>query len=210
MIVILMVGGVPISILALLPVPIMCFFLAWSTVHNDVAYDSTAIWLHVASNVAGRADRLGRIVPPLAVGIALIAVGSPLCAWLAGDWILLPSLVGVSACVLLSGLGLSSIMSARFPYPTVRPGDSPFAQPQSTRDRGILDPVVDRARDPRRLAAPAALLAALGSCLTRTGIMPRSPSASLVGGIVLGLGVVIGGRIFEARGPELLAFALRN
>ena len=45
---------------------------------------------------------------------------------------MLPSLIGVSGCVLLCGLGLSSVMSVRFPYPTVRPGDSPFAQPQSS------------------------------------------------------------------------------
>ena len=209
MIIILMVGGVPGSILALLPVPTMCFFLAWSTVHNDVAYDSTAIWLHVASNVSGRADRLGRIVPPLAVGVVVIAVGSPLCAWLAGDWMLLPSLIGVSACVLLSGLGLSSIMSARFPYPTVRPGDSPFAQPQSTATAAswiqsltVLAILV--------VSAPAVLLAALGIVSDPDWHYAALTIGILVGGIVLGLGIVLGGRIFEARGPELLAFTLRN
>ena len=56
MILILLVGGVPGRFLVLLPVPIMCFFLAWSTVHNDVAYDNSAIWLHVVSEHS----RLGR------------------------------------------------------------------------------------------------------------------------------------------------------
>ena len=43
-------------------------FLGWS-LHNDVAYDRTAIWLHVASGVRGVADRVGRLVPVLIVGI---------------------------------------------------------------------------------------------------------------------------------------------
>src|SRR5690606_2916153 len=34
----LSVAGVPLHYLVLLPVPVMCFFLAWSTVHNDVAF----------------------------------------------------------------------------------------------------------------------------------------------------------------------------
>ena len=33
-----------------------CACLGWS-LHNDTAYDSTAVWLHVASSVRGAADR---------------------------------------------------------------------------------------------------------------------------------------------------------
>ena len=208
-VVILLVGGMSGSILVLLPVPIMCFFLAWSTVHNDVAYDNTAIWLHVASNTSGRADRFGRVIPALAVGAVLILVGSPVCAWLVSDWTVLPALVGVSACVLLSGLGLSSVMSARFPYPTVRPGDSPFAQPQSsaTVASGVQSLTVMAILV---LSAPAVVLAALGFIYGQGWHFAALGVGLFVGLAVLVLGVVLGGRIFEARGPELMAFALRN
>ena len=54
--------------------PIVCLFLGW-TVHNDVAYDNTAFWLHVASDVDGRADRLGRLAPPLAIGLPVAVIG---------------------------------------------------------------------------------------------------------------------------------------
>jgi ABC-2 type transport system permease protein len=209
MILILLVGGVPSRILVLLPVPIMCFFLAWSTVHNDVAYDNSAIWLHLAASTPGWADRVGRLVPALLVGILVIAMGAPVCAALADDWAMLPSLIGVSGCVLLCGLGLSSIMSARFPYPTVRPGDSPFAQPQSSATAATwmqsLTVFVIVA-----LSAPAGILAVLG-----LGFGPLWHVGSLFAGLIIGvavfvLGVVWGGRLFEARGPELLAFTLRN
>ena len=209
MILILLVGGVPGRFLVLLPVPIMCFFLAWSTVHNDVAYDNSAIWLHVVSNIPGWADRVGRLVPALALGILVIGIGAPVCAILVGDWSMLPSLIGVSGCVLLCGLGLSSVMSVRFPYPTVRPGDSPFAQPQSSATAAtwmqsltVLAIVA--------LVMPSVILAFLGfefGALWHFG--------SLAAGIVIGLAVLVigtawGGRMFEVRGPELLAFALRN
>ncbi len=209
MILILLVGGVPGRFLVLLPVPIMCFFLAWSTVHNDVAYDNSAIWLHVVASTPGWADRVGRLIPALALGILVIGVGAPVCAMIAGDWSMLPSLIGVSGCVLLCGLGLSSIMSVRFPYPTVRPGDSPFTQPQSSATAAtwmqsltVLAIIA--------LVTPSVILAFLG---LEFGALWHF--ASLGAGIVIGLAVLVigiawGGRMFESRGPELLAFALRN
>ena len=71
----LAIAGVPGSIIAWLPVPVMCLFLGW-TIHNDVAYDNTAFWLHVAASTNGRADRWGRIVPPLLIGVPLVVAGS--------------------------------------------------------------------------------------------------------------------------------------
>ena len=209
MILILLMGGVPQQILILLPVPIMCFFLAWSTVHNDVAYDNSAVWLHVASGTAGWADRTGRLLPALVVGVLVIAIGAPVCAALADDWSILPSLIGVSGCVLLSGLGLSSIMSARFPYPTVRPGDSPFAQPQSSATAATwMQSLTVFAI--LALAAPAALLALLGFDQGGLWHVASLCAGLFIGGTMLVLGIAFGGRMFEARGPELLAFTLRN
>jgi ABC-2 type transport system permease protein len=209
MVMILLVGGVSERVLVLLPVPIMCFFLAWSTVHNDIAFDNSAIWLHIASGVSGRADRIGRVVPAAALGAVIVLIGSPVCAWIAGDWLVLPSLVGVSGCVLLCGLGLSSIVSARFPYPTVRPGDSPFAQPQSsaTAATGVQSLTVLAILG---LSAPAIGLAVVGFSFGLWWHVAALCVGLVVGGVVLALGIVWGGRIFESRGPELLAFTLRN
>ncbi len=208
MVVVFLVGGVYWQNLALLPLPVMCLFLSWS-VHNDVAYDNTAIWLHVASNVSGAADRLGRAVPALLLGTLLIAIGAPISAELYGDATVLPSMIGVSACILLSGLGLSSVLSARFPYPAVRPGDSPFTQPQASGGAASL--VQSLAFFATVLfTVPALLLGLYG--LVERGILPV---LSLVTGLgvglaVLAIGISAGGRIFERRGPELLAFTLRN
>ena len=206
----LAVAGVPGSVLALVPVPVMCLFLAWSA-HNDVAYDHSALWLHVASNTPGWADRFGRLVPALLIGILLVLIGSPISALVSGDISVLPSLIGVSSSLLFAGLGLSSVISAAFPYPSVRPGDSPFAQPQASgTGAGLIQSVAFFAAIV--LSLPALLLAALG--LLNPDVRGWPLAALLVGvglGLVLfTLGVVWGGRIFTRRAPELLAFTLRH
>jgi len=208
MIIALLIGGVPIEPLALLPVPVICLFLSW-TVHNDVSFDNTAIWLHLAASTSGRADRWGRLVPVLLVGVPVVLGGSVLSAWGYGDWTVLPSILGVSSSILLSGLGLSSIMSAAFPYPSVRPGDSPFSQPAGGSGTGGLVQGLSFVAI-LVFAAPSAFFAALAFL--------GSPSWhlwSLVSGLVIGIGVLlvgvtIGARVYDNRGPNLLAFAMRN
>ena len=204
----LAIAGVPGSIIAWLPVPIMCLFLGW-TIHNDVAYDNTAFWLHVAASTDGRADRWGRIVPPLLIGVPLVVGGSVLTVVISGAWDTLPALLGLSACVLLAGLGISSVISARFPYPAVRPGDNPFAQPQSSSAAGS---VVQSFSFLGTLAsiAPAAVFAYFG-----VTVDPMYFWAALGAGLVIGLGalfggVYAGGRVIDRAAPELLSFALRN
>ena len=203
-----LIGGVYWQTLALLPLPVMALFLGWS-VHNDVAQDNTAIWLHVSSNVSGLADRIGRLVPPLVIGVPLIAVGAPLSTLIYGDDTVLPSLVGVSTGILFAGLGLSSLFSAWFPYPTVRPGDSPFSQPQASGgSASVVQSVAFLAT--LGFTMPSLVFAWFG---LRSG--GEWPMISLMAGLgvglaVLALGVSIGARIFDQRGPELLARALRN
>jgi ABC-2 type transport system permease protein len=207
-VVVLSVAGVPWHILALIPVPVMCLFLSWS-VHNDIAYDNSAIWLHVASNTSGWSDRVGRIVPALFIGIPLVVIGSPIVAGLYGDFSVLPSMIGVSTCILLAGLGLSSVISAQFPYPAVRPGDSPFAQPQATGSAaGLIQSLTFFLA--LVLAVPPAIFAALGFIFGGAW-----PWGALVLGIVFGVGALLlglrwGAAIFSRRAPELLAFTLRN
>ena len=204
----LLVVGVPSTLLALLPVPVMSLFLGWA-MHNDVAYDNTAIWLHVASGVRGRADRIGRLFPALVLGIPVVILGSIVSAYIYGQWNVIGGLIGVSSALLFAGLGFSSLISARFPYPVVRPGDSPFAQPQSV---GATTAVVQTIAFPAALvpAAPAIVFAWLGFFVDAHWFM-----ASLIAGVSLGIvalviGVWIGSVIFDRRGPELVSAAVRG
>jgi len=199
--------GVPLHFLALVPVPLMCVFLGW-TMHNDVAYDSTAIWLHVASGTPGAADRIGRVIPALFMGIPLIGIGSAISISFYGDWSILPSMLGVSTCILLAGLGFSSYTSTRFPYPVTKPGDSPFAQPQASDTASALV---------QSLTFTGSIVVALPAFICAYLGITEDPIWHLRGlgvGVGLGLlavilGIWLGARNFERRGPEMLASALR-
>ncbi|WP_448810516.1 hypothetical protein [Agromyces bauzanensis] len=203
----LSLAGIPLAYTALVPVPLMCLLLGWS-LHNDTAFDNTAIWLHIASGVRGAADRAGRLVPVLITGALVIGLGSAVTVFVLDDWRLLPSIIGVSTALLLAGLGVGSLASARFPYPAVKPGDSPFQQPQST---GAITALV------QSITMIGSLIVALPAVAFATLALLVDPAwhmASFAAGVGLGLlvlvaGIWLGGRVFDRRGPEILAAALR-
>ncbi|WP_309066997.1 hypothetical protein [Microbacterium sp.] len=201
----LMVAGVPLEIAALVPVPLMALFFGWLP-HNDVAYDSTAVWIHVASGMRGLPDRLGRLVPVLLVAVPVLAVSVSVTLAVVGDWHLLLPLIGLAASLLFAGLGLSSIASVVAPYAVSRPGDSPFQQPQRSSAHGssgaagtFVGAIV--------LSIPTIWL----FVLTVVEGDRHAPAAFWVGlaagAVVFAGGTALGGRIFERSGERLMEFA---
>lgn len=193
--------------LALLPVPLFAFFLGWA-LHNDLAFDSTALWLHITAAMPGRDDRLGRALPTLAVGSVLVLLGSAATVLLTGQWLWALAQLGVSLCLLLTGTGASSVSSVLFPYPVARPGDSPLSQPVRSWGAalwihpaiGLLILLVSSPSIALGLAAVLRpewwwSLAALGS-----GVV--------LGGAALRWGIIVGGRAYDRRTGELMTFAL--
>jgi ABC-2 type transport system permease protein len=136
-------------------------------------------------------------------------IGSVVTVAISGNWPSLPSLLGISLGVLLIGLGISSIISARFPYPVVRPGDSPFAQPQSAGTAGSVVQSVSFFASAVSIA-PIAVLAWMGERVNPGYHWLALAAALVLGFVVLALGVAVGGRTIERNGPELLAMAVRN
>ncbi len=145
----------------------------------------------------------------LIVGLPVLVGGSLICAYLHGDWEVAPTLIGVSSCILLVGVGLSSIMSAAFPYPVVRPGDNPFQQPQSTGGAAALIQGVSFLAI-IVLSLPAILLALNGIYGDGNGEWLALWVGLAIGVVCLVGGVIGGGAIFSRRAPELLAFSGRN
>jgi ABC-2 type transport system permease protein len=201
----LLIAGVEWQIVVLLPLPVILFLLGWS-IHNDVAMDSTAIWLHVTSGTRGRDDRIGRLAPIALIGVPLLLLGSSVTATVIGDWQVFPAVLGLNAAVLMISAGVSNIASARWPYPSTRPGDSPFQQPQwagsgsaIAQTVSILGGVV--------LSVPA-LWTAIEALQEPHEFMPVMIACVVgigSGLVVLTLAVLIGGRIFDRSGPELVA-----
>ncbi|MGK0714520.1 hypothetical protein ACR5KS_00375 [Leucobacter sp. W1153] len=200
----LWVAGVEPHILALVPLPVVLLLLGWS-LHNDVAMDSTALWIHVASGTRGRDDRFGRLSPVLLLGLPLVLVGSSITVTVMGDWRVLPAVIGMNLGVLLAAAGVSSVFSAMLPYPTTRPGDSPFAQPAVAGTGSGLAQTLSM--------LGALVLAVPPIWISFSAIDQISFGMNLwalvfgagYGLVVVTLGVFIGGRIFDRAAPELLA-----
>jgi ABC-2 type transport system permease protein len=195
--------GVPAAIIALVPVPLMALFLGWLP-HNDIAYDFTAVWMHIAAAVRGTADRIGRLAPILLLGVPLLAVAIPVAVWAHGSWDVLPAMIGVCASLFLSGLGLSSIASAAAPYAVSRPGDSPFQQPQRTGGSAaqalvLLGAIV--------VSVPALWWGWLTLQDDTDNAWPALWSGLGTGVVVLALGVLLGGWIFSRGSSRLMEFA---
>jgi ABC-2 type transport system permease protein len=204
------IGGIPLAVSSLLPLPVMIVLVAVSTTHNDIAYDSTAVWTHVAAQTRGSDDRVGRLFPPLALGGILLLVGTPLTAWAHGDPRIIPVVLGVGLALLLGGAGVASGISAQLPYAAPRPGDPAFQQPQVQGSTGS---------GAQALALFATLVVGVPAIFA--GVMwlidPTVPWnwISLLVGIWAGLialfiGIRAGGGVFDRRGPELLAFTMRH
>jgi ABC-2 type transport system permease protein len=200
----LLVAGVPFELVVLLPVPIMALFFGWLP-HNDLAYDSTALWMHIASGVRGVPDRIGRLLPVLLIGIPILAVSLPLAIVAHGRWAIFPAMVGVCAALFLGGLGLSSISSVLAPYAVSRPGDSPFQQPQRTGSGGVIA---------QALVMVGALLTALpAGWLTWQAIDGTTIDSMFAlwvgvgaGAVVLVVGIGLGAVIYERRATRLMEF----
>jgi ABC-2 type transport system permease protein len=204
------IGGVPLRIGAFVPLALMVLVLAWSTIHNDIAYDSTAVWSHVAAQTRGLHDRLGRIWPVLILGALLIVVGTPFTVWAQGDLGSLPAVLGINIALLLGGIGVGSALAPRFPYPAPRPGDGAFTFPQASGGTGgaaqagsfFLTIVVALPS----IAATTFWLMGFGGALNWVALV-----AGIVTGVIaLVLGIRGGAAVFDRRGPELLAFTMQN
>jgi len=184
--------------------PVTAVLLAMS-IYTDISYDNTAFALHLQTGVSGAADRLGRVIAlaVFAVPVSLLlAIGS---VAVSSTWSMLPGLLGVTLGILLTGFAVSSVISGRFTFAVPAPGESPFkARPgggfslmiSTFVTWGILG----------LLVLPEVALALLGFA---TG-QPLWGWLSIVVGLGLGsallvLGVRLGGRILDQRGPELLA-----
>ena len=204
MIVALWIAGMDAHTLALLPLPVILLLFGWS-VHNDVALDSTAIWMHVASGTKGTHDRAGRLAPIMLIGLPLAIIGSSVTVTVSGDWRLLPAVIGMNIAVLLVSAASSSIFSALMPYPATRPGDSPFAQP-AVQGSGAGLAQTFSMLFALIFSVPPVVVSVFAIFDPSLGLNIVALGFGLVwGAVFLALGITIGGRIFDRAAPELIA-----
>ncbi|GAB3265610.1 transporter [Arthrobacter pigmenti] len=189
--------------------PITAVLLAWS-ISADVSYDNTAFWTHVSTGVGGAADRAGRVIACMvfALPVSLLFVVVPL--WINDDWALLPAILGLTFGVLFTGLGLSSVVSARYTYAVPAPGESPFKTPPGSGVRTVVVQLVGWLAM-AALISPELVLALIAVLGGQQLFGWLALGCGLVLGVVfLLLGVRIGGKWYDRRAPELLLAVTRN
>lgn len=202
------VAGIPVIVVAWVCVPVLALILGWS-VHNDIAADGTAFWLHVVTGVSGRADRWGRVVAPLVLGAIVTVGGAYLTGWLVGIPAIVLPLIALGTCLLLVGLGVGSTASALAPYPTVAPGDSSFAQPQAIRGGDSAKQSLSLLTA-LALGTPAIAAMVVVATLDPAFLVPALWIAFGSGVVVLVAGIEVGGWVLNRRAPEILAFTQQN
>jgi ABC-2 type transport system permease protein len=114
------------SRLALLGMPLASAYLIGWGQHNDVGYDSTAFWMHVASGVDGVSDRLGRLFPSGLMALVCVPVYALLGPVLGAPWRMLPATFGSACALALNGFAVACVTSAVKQYAVPAPGENPF------------------------------------------------------------------------------------
>jgi len=184
--------------------PIVAVLLAMS-IYTDVSYDNTAFALHLQKGVTGRDDRLGRVVALAVFAVPVSLLLTVAAVALTNSWLQLPGLIGITIGVLLTGFAVSSVFSAAFIVPVPVPGESPFKAKPGGGFSLVLSTFVSWGLM-GVLVLPELLLAIVGFA-TGDGVWGwlALAVALVLGSTLLALGVHFGGRILDARGPELLA-----
>lgn len=172
--------------------------------YSDISYDGTAFASVLATGIRGRDDRLGRLLGAASLGIPLLLLVALGTTAVAGTWRELPALLGGALGLLLAGYGVTAVSSALIVSPVAAPGDSPFRSvPGQTFVNSLLVFVVWAAC--LLVASPSLILAVLAVSLSSEGLAWAALATGLVGGAVaIAAGVVVGGRILERTGPDLL------
>jgi ABC-2 type transport system permease protein len=183
--------------------PAAGFMLGWST-HNDIAYDGTAFWGHVATGVSGRADRVGRLVPTALTASVLLPIYATISCALTGRWSAWPALFGMGLGFLLTGFGVASVMSVLKPYPVPGPGENPFGAPPGS---SALTMVIQAVAGTAVFVVNLPLLGVgMGALFGQVWMGWLCLGLAVVfGSGTLAVGTRWGARIYERRAPELLA-----
>jgi ABC-2 type transport system permease protein len=171
--------------------------------HNDLAYDSSGVWIDVASGQWGGAvtrGRLGAVLLWAAPTVLLVALAS--LAW-TRLWEYTPAVLGACAGVLGSTLGVSAITAVAFPYRAPAPGESPFGAEVGSVGAGLFAQFVSSVMT--FVVLPLSII----PLILAVAVDSRWGWAAAVvgcgaGAIVYAIGVRVGGVLYDRRSGDLV------
>lgn len=189
--------------------PLIGILLGFS-ISADVSYDNTAFALHVLTGVSGRADRAGRVAACFTIGIVPLLLAATLPAILSDQLWRLPGDLGLTLAAFLIALGVASVASARYTYAVPLPGENPMKTPPGNGLRIALTQL-------GTMGVMAVLLIPVVIPYVFAWVN-QSPNAGFIAlgvGLALGIGlllggVILGGKWFDRRQPELMQAVMIN
>lgn len=188
---------------------IVAYFVGYGII-ADISYDNTAFALHVSTGVSGRADRAGRALGAVTIGLPLMILAWFVPPLITGDWSKIVLSMGLSVGLLCVALGVSSVVSALYTYNTPLPGDSPFKTPPGTAARAAitqLGSVLAVGILGMPLFVPMVIALVSGQMMWQWIVL----AVGLVwGAAVVFFGIRLGGKTYDQRAPELLASVALN
>ncbi|MDN4478893.1 hypothetical protein QQX10_11395 [Demequina sp. SYSU T00039] len=172
--------------------------------HNDVAFDSTGLWLDVVSGRLGSAVMRGRMSATVAWGLPVtVLVALATVAW-TGRWEDAGSLLGTTVGVLGVSLGIAAVFAVATPYRTPAPGQNPFGAEVGSVGAGLAAQLVSSA------VAMVVLPVVVAPFVLGLVVDPRWGWGAAVAGLAVGGaaylgGVTLAGVLYDKRAGRLLA-----
>ena len=182
---------------------VLAISIGWGR-HNDVAYDSSALWMDIVAGLRGGAVMRGRFAGVVVWALPLVVATAAVTAGWAGHWELAPAVVGAAIGALGTSLGVSAITSVLLPYRTPAPGENPFGAEVGSVGAGLVG----------QLASSAATFVLLPfvivPCILAVVVDAKWGVVAAVGGVGLGVaayvyGLTVAGRLYDSRAGKLLA-----
>jgi len=172
--------------------------------HNDIAYDSSALWLDVVAGKRGGAVMRGRFAAVLVWSLPLVVLVAVACAAWTEHWELAPAVVGAAVGALGTSLGVAALTSVLLPYRTPAPGENPFGAEAGSVGAGLVGQLVSS------LATLVLLPFVIVPCVLAVLVDARWGIVAAVGGVALGVaaylyGLTVAGRLYDSRSGRLLA-----
>jgi len=172
--------------------------------HNDIAYDSSALWLDVVAGRRGGAVMRGRFAAVAVWSLPLVVAAGVACAAWTGHWELAPAVAGAAVGALGTSLGVAALTSVLLPYRTPAPGENPFGAEAGSVGAGLIGQLVSS------LATLVLLPFVIVPCVLAVVVDARWGIVAAIGGVALGVaayvyGLTVAGRLYDSRSGRLLA-----
>jgi ABC-2 type transport system permease protein len=188
--------------------PSLLGLLVGLSLAQDLSYDGTALWLHISAGISGAEDRAGRVMSTMTVYIPPIVILLAVAMITTGEWHLLVPAVGLTFALMLTGLGVGSLVGTLWQWPAPPPGANPFNMGNAGGLPSLLSFAVTMCCT-LILTLPTIALVVWSFFTPWVGYLTL-PVGLVCGFIVLHIGIARGGRILDRRWPEAMLAVSEN